>query len=304
MPPAPSPALDLRLAAVTLVWLALARWLERAGAYLIPDAWKRHVELQTFLIGCQVATAAAGLGLAFALLARDRAAAALGLAPPPRARDVAAAALLAPALFVAASAVALRVALPVLIAEATARGPQVSRENAGAFGRTLTGAPLLPTLVWGVVLAALTEELLFRGALYALIERLAGRLVPHRVAALVAVTGAAIVFALLHGDLAGGVGIVRVVSTLCLGLACGTARYVTGSVVPAVALHLVHNTVAVGQARHWFAGDGPPPFETLPLPENLFALAAVGLVAFVGLLGAAALARRRAAQARALRLDD
>ncbi len=141
-----------------------------------------------------------------------------------------------------------------------------------------------------------------------LLERLAGRLwAPGeggRGAGLLAAAGAAVVFALLHWDLAGGVGIVRVVSTLCLGLACGAARYATGSVAAPVALHLVHNTVAVGQARRWFAGDGPPPFETLPLPESLFALAALGVAGLVALLGAAAVARRRAAQVCALRLDD
>jgi hypothetical protein len=47
-----------------------------------------------------------------------------------------------------------------------------------------------------------------------------------------------------------------------------------------------------------FAGDGPPPFEALPLPGPLFGLAALGLAAFVALIGASAVARRRAARAR------
>jgi membrane protease YdiL (CAAX protease family) len=153
-----------------------------------------------------------------------------------------------------------------------------------------------------VALAALTEELLFRGALHALIERSARRLwAPRdagRGAGIVAAAGAAVVFALLHWDLAGGVGIVRVISALCLGIACGAARYATGSVAAPVALHLVHNALAVGQARRWFAGDGPPPFESLPLPGPLFGLAALGLAAFVALTGASAIARRRAARAR------
>jgi membrane protease YdiL (CAAX protease family) len=306
---------DLRLAVVTLVWLALAHWLDRLGAAVIPDAWKRHIEFQTFLMLCQVTTAAAGLGLSFALLGRPVAAAVLTLRPP-RARDVAAAALLAPALFVGSAVAALLAARPMLLAEASARGPHVSREHAGAFGRALTASPLLPTLLWSVVLAALTEELLFRGALFSLLERLASKLggprPPHLgqpstsarfVSGLVATVGAAVVFALLHWDLEGGVGLVRVLSTLGLGLACGAARQITGTVAAPVALHLAHNAVAVGYARRWFASDAPLLFDALPFPDPLLALAAAGLVACGALLWVSALLRRRAEQVRALRLD-
>ncbi len=193
----------------------------------------------------------------------------------------------------------------MLLAEAAAHGPGVSREHAGAFGHALTASPVLPTLVWGVVLAALTEELLFRGALYASIERLAARLVRSpRAPGLAAAAGAAVVFALMHWDLAGGVGIVRIVSTLCLGLACGAARYASSSVLAPFALHLVHNTVALGQARGWFTDDAPPPFEALPLPERLFALAALGLAGLAAIFVAGAIMRRRAALKQALRLEE
>jgi len=295
---APPPGL-FRLAAVTLVWLALAGGLERLGNHLVPDAWKRHVELQTFLIACQVTAAALGLGLSFALLARPREALAL---VRPRARQVAAAALLAPAVFVGATAVALQAALPALLAEARRRGPHVSRANAGAFGRVLTESPLFLTLLWGVVLAALTEELLFRGALYSLLERAAVRTGP-RARGLVAVVGAALIFALMHGDLRGGVGMVRVVSTLCLGLACGVARYATGTLAAPVIVHLVHNTLAIGQTRRWFDGASPPLFETVPVPDALLGLALAGLAAFALLTALAAAARRREARDRALTLD-
>lgn len=206
-----------------------------------------------------------------------------------------------------AAAVALRIALPVLLAEARVRGPGASRENAGAFGRALGEGSLLPTLLWGVALAAVTEELLFRGALFSLLERVASRVLPSsapgRWAGLAAAVGAAVVFALMHGDLRGGVGLVRIVATFCLALACGVARYATGSVAAPITLHLVHNTLALGQARRWFAGASPPLFEALPVPDALLGMAAAGLVA--GALGAAisALARRRAEQERALRLD-
>jgi membrane protease YdiL (CAAX protease family) len=319
---APSLTETLKLATVTVIWLALAKWLDRLGAAVIPDAWKRHVPIQTFLMACQVTAAAVGLGLALAILARPRAE--LGLLTP-RARHLVTAALVAPAVFVGAAAVALQIALPTLLAEARLRGPQASRENAGAFGRALTGGALLPTLLWGVVLAAITEELLFRGALFSLLERVVRHLgtrsagttmgapppnpplamgAPPWSAGLAAAVGAAVIFALLHGDLQGGVGIVRVVSTLCLGLACGVARVAARSVAAPVVVHLVHNAIAVGQTRRWFAGSSPPSFEALPIPDPLLGLAVGGLVAGAALAIAAQAARRRAAQERALRLDE
>ena len=297
----------LKLGAVTLLWLGMAGWLDRVGNALVPDDWKRHVALQTFLMACQLTAAAAGLALSFALLRHPREALAL---VAPRARDLALAALLAPAVFVGAAAVALRIALPVLLAEARARGPHASRENAGAFGRALGEGSLLSTLLWGVVLAAVTEELLFRGALFSLVERaVRGPLaaLPHasaaRTAGLAAAVGAAVVFALMHGDLGGGVGIVRVVSTFCLGLACGVARHAARSVVAPITVHLVHNTLALGQARGWFAGASPPLFESLPLPDALLGLAALGVLLGAGGAALSVVLTRRAEQARALRLD-
>ncbi len=295
---------DGRLAAVTALWLLLAGELDRLGDAVVPDAWKRHVALQTFLMACQVTAAAAGLGLSFGFLRRPRAALALRV---PSLRSLLGAALVAPAVFVAATAVAIQVALPTLLAEAETRGPHASRENAGAFGRALSGSPLLPTLLWSVVLAAVTEELLFRGALFSLLERIFGRVAARaggqRGVGLAAAVGAAVVFALMHHDVPGGVGLVRVVSTLCLGLACGVARQAAGSVALPIAIHLVHNTLAVGQSRGWFAGDARPLFETVPLASSILGLAAAGLAGLGVVAVTAAVARRRAEQARALDLE-
>jgi membrane protease YdiL (CAAX protease family) len=305
----PGRAESIKLGAVTLVWLGMAGWLDRVGNVVVPDEWKRHVPFQTFLMACQITAAAVGLGLSVALLAHPRAALAL---VRPRARQLVLAALLAPGVFVLSAAVALRIALPVLLAEARVRGPQASRANAGAFGRALGEGSLLPTLLWGVVLAAVTEELLFRGALFSLLERAARAVLPGpggrwvaggRAAGLVAAVGAAVVFALMHGDLRGGVGLVRIVSTLCLGLACGVARHAAGTVAAPIVVHLVHNAIAVGQARRWFASASPPLFEALPLPSPVLGLAALGLGTALVLAVALAVARRRAQQERALHLD-
>jgi membrane protease YdiL (CAAX protease family) len=84
----------------------------------------------------------------------------------------------------------------------------------------------------------------------------------------------AVLFGAMHDDMKGGVGIVRVVSTTCLGLACGTARQATGSVLSAIALHLCYNLFSLGQTRHWW---------------NVLGLGAVyGVSAFVAIVGALA----------------
>jgi membrane protease YdiL (CAAX protease family) len=310
-PEAPSARETWRLAAVTFVWLACARYLERAGDALVPDAWKVKIQLQTFLIACQLTWTAVGLGLAFALLARPRETLAL---LPPRAWSAGAAVLLAPAVYVGSAAVAFQVALPTLIAELRERGPQASRENAGAFGRMLQQGPTLATLLWGVVLAALTEELLFRGALWSLVERLVrhvegpapgsrGRL-RAAVPALAATVTAAIVFSAMHGDLGGGVGILRVVSTLCLGLACGAARGLSGTLAAPVAIHLIHNALSLGPARGWFGRDAQPLFDWLPVPNALVGLAAAGAACAAVVWLGSTIARRRAERDRALRAGD
>lgn len=295
------PADAIKLVVVALIWLVLARYLDRVAAAALPDALKAKIRFQSFLMICQGTVFVAGLSLSWLLLARPRRALALVL---PSARSLAATVLLAPASFVVATAVAIEVALPTLMAEAQARGPGVSRENAGAFGRTLEQGSLLPTLLWGVVLAAVTEEVLFRGALWAAVDRAVAlvvgpgaavgpigtlrRTLPGFLATLVA----GLVFSALHGDLRGGVGVVRLVSTLCLGLACGGARHLTGSVVAPIALHLVHNTLALGQARRWFASSSPPLLETLPIPDMVLGLAAAGTMGVL-LLGAVTVVLRR-----------
>jgi membrane protease YdiL (CAAX protease family) len=309
-PEAPAARETWRLAAVTLAWLACARYLERAGDALVPDAWKVKIQLQTFLIACQITWTAVGLGLAFALLARPRDTLAL---LPPRARSVAAAALLAPAVYVGSAAVAFQIALPTLIAEMRERGPHASRETAGEFGRMIQQGPTLATLIWGVVLAAVTEELLFRGALWSLVERLVrhvegtapgsrGRL-RAAAPAIVATVVAAVVFSAMHGNLDGGVGIVRVVSTLCLGLACGAARGLSGTLAAPVAIHMIHNTLSLGPARGWFGRDAQPLLDWLPVPNALFGLAAAGAACAAAVWIGSTIARRRAERERALRAD-
>jgi membrane protease YdiL (CAAX protease family) len=166
----------LKLAGVTVLWFLLTKYLVPLGNEIVPNTWKALISFQTFRMICQAVTLAVGVGLCFALLKRP--AEALGFARP-KGTHVAAATLLAPGAFVVTTYIALQIALPTLLAELATRGPGASRQNAGELGRTLTQAPLLVVILWGAVLAAVGEELLFRGALWSSIERLA-RLIGQR----------------------------------------------------------------------------------------------------------------------------
>jgi membrane protease YdiL (CAAX protease family) len=277
----------LALIVVAAAWLGLTHAIVPLGTALIPDALKPRITYPQFLAGCQIVTVAVGAALAWALLRDPRRA--LGLSRP-RPVALVTTSLLAPLTFVVASATALRVALPYLLEELARRGPGVAREAAGAMGQRLEQAPLLFTLVWGAVLAAISEELLFRGALYSAFERLVpeakprpaidpdaddaivdfARPSPFAIAvrgalpAALATIGSAAIFGLLHWDMEGAVGIVHVVSTACLGLACGTARALTRGITAPVVLHFLYNVIVIGNARRWFGVSEEPIVSGLP----------------------------------------
>lgn len=271
----------LRLLAVAIVWLALIQLLSRYGAYLVPMSVARHLTLQTYLMIVQVVVTTVGMTLAAIILRSARRDMGLGLPSGWQASTIL---LSTPLVFAAASYIAIGIALPTLMAEIARGGAEVSRQNAGDFGRALKQDPVVLTVVWGVVFAPIAEELLFRGALWSSITQLTRRLhrprpEPQRdsLAAFVqespvvrasravkdwalqggiATIAAAGVFGYMHADMKGGVGIVRVVSTTCLGLACGTARQLTGSVVAAILVHFVFNFLSIGQTRRWWAVGG------------------------------------------------
>jgi len=232
---------------------------------------------------CQVATTVVGLGAARLALAQP--AEALG-AKRPTGWQLVLAAMLAPAVFVLASVVAIEIAEPYLVAELAREGAGASRRNAGAFGRAVTQAPLFVTMVWGAVLAAIAEELAFRGALFAAIDKSVLALFERTDAAskwnratllsgIVAVVLAAATFGALHADMKGSVGIVRVASTVCLGLACGSARLVTSTVFVPMVLHFGYNSVSLGLGRGLFRGHSDPLISVVP--NRLLALAALGV---------------------------
>lgn len=280
------------------MWLGLFRYLVPLGNLVVPDATKVKFSLQTFLITCQATTLAVGLGVSLALLRRRRAG--LGFERIPRILPGLSTILSVPLVFVVSSYVALQIALPTLLEELKTRA-HASQVNAGEFGRALTTAPLLTTLLWGAVIGAIGEELLFRGLLWSTITDLTKRLLPPghedappgtlaQRASRIALSGgvatvlSAALFGLMHADLPGGVGIVRIVSTTCLGLASGIVRHVTGGVIACFALHALYNTLVIGNGRRWFASQERAILEGVPNTLVMFAvvgLAGVAVIAFV-----------------------
>ena len=360
MPPAASPPVPrgeiLRRGLAIALWFGLFVGLVPLGNRVVSDETKARVSLQTFLLTCQITTLVVGVGFALLVLKRRREG--LGFARFPGVSATLSTLFSAPVLFVASSWIALQIALPTLLEELKTRGANASQQNAGQFGRALTQAPILTTLVWGAVLGALGEELFFRGLLWTTLTDLTKRLLPARTrrgggvreggpvsARAEAVSGSApasardaamrdgapvsapggaampsaeprtfgrraleialegglatlacaALFGWMHKDLPGGVGIVRVVSTTCLGLASGMVRHATRGVVACVALHAVYNTLVIGAGRKWFATREEPVLEGIP--NTLLVLAFVGLALIGAIAFARALAARRARSA-------
>jgi membrane protease YdiL (CAAX protease family) len=265
---------------------------------VLPEPVLGALSLPAYSVLCQVLTTL--LGLAATRIAFARPAEALG-AKRPIGRDLALAMMLAPAVFVVASFIALKIAEPYLVAEMAREGAGASRRNAGAFGKAITEAPLLVTLVWGAVLAAMAEELAFRGALFAAVERSALALLERGergeappmssappisepatgdrrrvvISGVLAVIVSAAAFGAMHADMKGSVGIVRIASSTCLGVACGSARFWTRTVFVPMTLHFVYNGVSLGLGRGLFRGDSDPVLSVVP--NRLLAIAALGV---------------------------
>ena len=278
-----SPWVTLRTVAVAASWLLLTRMLPQYAWHAVPRALLNQLTLPTYSMICQILTTALGVGMTRLWLARPRAA--LGLERCSWS-TLLVSALLAPALFVISSRVALTLAEPYLLAELAVKGGEgASRRNAGEFGRAVTEAPILLNLLWGGVLAAFSEELLFRGVLMTAFRQL----MPGRAARLgagSAVILSALAFAAMHADMPGSVGIVRVVASACLGLGCGVARWLCRSVWAAMAVHFVYNSVSLGLGRGWFGSSDEA---LLPaVPNGLLFIASAGAIVATAL----SLARR------------
>jgi membrane protease YdiL (CAAX protease family) len=90
-----------------------------------------------------------------------------------------------------------------------------------------------------------------------------------------------LLFGVLHDDMPGGLGIVRFIAALGLGLACGVARQLGGSVFLPILLHGVFNALSVAAVRRWVVTDFFP--MRWGAPTLVTALALLGVAGVVAL---------------------
>jgi membrane protease YdiL (CAAX protease family) len=271
------------LLAVVVVWAFVYHALSTYGIAILPRALLRELTLEAYSTLVQLSTLGVGVGLAFALLARPDDALPLRMSRP---RSLLLTAALAPLVFSACTTVAFLVAKPTLIAEILEGGRELAQKSTGRFGRELVESPVLLALAWGALVSPVGEELFFRGALWSLVQRIVERfgasepesenalpsalLEPSHIERALSASGrwfvggglttilVGLLFGLLHRDMPGGLGIVRFVSALGLGFACGVARQVSGSVAPAVVLHALYNALSLASVRRWVVTEAFP----------------------------------------------
>lgn len=214
----------------------------------------------------------------------------------PAARMLATGALLAPIALVLSSYIAWKLALPTILEELAAGGSRAVHKNSGAFGRSLKKTPAAMVLFWGVVLSPLAEELLFRGGLWSGIRNLwRPRETPQSPSSVQLVFTPSIttkvasalagwfrsggfatlltasLFAYLHWDMPGGVGIIRLSQAFFLGLFLGELRHRSGAVWPCVVMHAIFNALTLSKLRKWWLSTGWP--SPLPIPLHWWQLA-------------------------------
>ena len=300
------------LLAIAVAWIALAQGLGLVLVEVVPRAFIRAIGLHGYFSLVLVLVTTLGL-LAVRFGVGETRDAVWGTSPAVWA--LLAALLVAPVVMATSTYLGFKIALPTLIEELQRGGAAEANENTGSYGKAIVASSLPVTLLWGIVLAPIAEELLFRGALWTAITRLTTptrkeegapasldatfieeSLVVRglRASALwfrtggVATVVTAAVFAAMHADQAGGAGIVRVVQTACLGLALGLVRHHSGGIAAPVLLHASFNLMSLARLRKWFVSDFWP--KPLPVPVLYWQLAAAGAV---GLLGIAVLLRLR-----------
>lgn len=157
-------------------------------------------------------------------------------------------ALRAPPLSALAAAVGVAlVSVPVayIVAEAVVRftGMQFSLKQLDPLLEALGGLSLPTMLLLLALLPAVCEEILFRGLLLSALRR--------HLPAGVAIVLSSAAFALFHVDP------VRLAPTFLLGCVLATLVVVSGSIYPAILLHLLHNGTAVTLTRMSSATEPP-----------------------------------------------
>ncbi len=180
--------------------------------------------------------------------------------------------LLSPAAYVVTRWTATAIALPTLMREMNRYGTGVSRANAEPIARVLTQPSWVETWLAAALVAALVEEFVFRGLVWETVASLLRGRIPNGATALAASAVSVTLFAWLHADVPGGVGIVRFVAAIALGTTTALARSLSGSIVPCVILHAANNSITLLTARGALPMFGVPVFG---VPLLLVAVASV-----------------------------
>jgi len=269
--------------------------------------------LQSFLSLVLVVATAIGLGLSFWLLTRPREDLGLPKLRWPIVFSGIVAAWAAPVVMVLSLYIGYRLALPTILEELATGGRAAAQSNTGEFGRAAVESHVMTTVVWGVILSPVVEELMFRGALWSAIQRATSALRRREPRSLpselikesalarllkgsgrwflhggIATALTAALFAWMHHDQPGGAGMVRVTQTACLGVALGIARHECRSVVPGIVMHAAFNLLSLAKLRKWIVSPvgpkvdvefrGNPISVSLPIPDWYWQLATVGTV--------------------------
>jgi membrane protease YdiL (CAAX protease family) len=138
----------------------------------------------------------------------------------------------------------LRWSKPYDLAIAFALAVPFAAAAASVLARTrepgpLAGLTLAPALAWlyFALAAPLQEELIFRGLLQTALARELSAVETSARAGVAAVAGSALLFAAVHL----AVGPLTAIAALLLGMLAGELRRRSGSVIPAVAVHVIFN---------------------------------------------------------------
>lgn len=134
--------------------------------------------------------------------------------------------------------------------------------------------PLVLIVVALAVIPGVCEEIFFRGFLFSAIRtRCGGR---------VSVVSTAVAFGLFHVVLAGGVAAERFVPSTLMGLLLGWVSWRTGSILPSMLLHAMHNSFLLLMVRHIEIWPGAGHSHAGHLPAGWLVSSALAVV--VGLL--------------------
>jgi sodium transport system permease protein len=155
-------------------------------------------------------------------------------------------------------------------------------ERARSLLNDLQGLPLPLILVTLAIAPGVFEELCFRGFLFSSLRA--------KLSAWQTIVVTAVLFGLFHEVLGPG----RMLPAACLGLVLGWVRQRTGSALPCMLLHVLHNglLLSIGYWREPLMARGWGVEEQAHLPATWLAAAVVGIALAAGMLVAATRSNR------------